>query len=166
MNKVIRRKLMELERSPTNIKQQYKCATNLDRYWKKSRREKKQLRRRESKNQGQKQEKVKNNQRGVRLQLLGIDQPLNQLYLNCVMSSLTLTSGWYYIYTSYYTPDSILLSRHVVPTQKLYKQLHPRVMLSKMKVVDLIYFYFLFYFHFSFDFLFHFLFLELGLGLE
>jgi len=39
MNKVIRRKLIELERSSTNIEQWYKCATNLDRYWKKSRRE-------------------------------------------------------------------------------------------------------------------------------
>ena len=44
MNRAIRRKLMEAERSPSNIKQWYKHATNLDRYWKKSKREEKRLR--------------------------------------------------------------------------------------------------------------------------
>ena len=32
MNEVIRRKLVEVERPPTSIKQWYECATNLDRY--------------------------------------------------------------------------------------------------------------------------------------
>jgi len=44
MNGMIRRKLMEAERPPTSIEQWYKCATNLDRYWRKSRREEKRLR--------------------------------------------------------------------------------------------------------------------------
>jgi len=47
MSRVIRRKLIEAERPPTNIKQWYKYATNLDRHW------------RESKNQGQKQGETK-----------------------------------------------------------------------------------------------------------
>jgi len=34
INGVIRRKLIEAERSPTNIKQWYEYATNLDRHWK------------------------------------------------------------------------------------------------------------------------------------
>ena len=38
------------------------------------------------------------------------------------------------------------------------------LIVSKIKVVDLIHFHFLFYFHFSFDLFFIFLFLELGLG--
>ena len=46
MNGMIRRKLMEAERPPTSIEQWYKCATNLDRYWRKSRREEKRLRKR------------------------------------------------------------------------------------------------------------------------
>ena len=33
---MIKRKLIEAERSLTNIEQQYECATNLDRYWKES----------------------------------------------------------------------------------------------------------------------------------
>jgi len=45
MNGMIRRKLMEAERLPTSIKQWYECATNLDRYWRESRREEKRLRR-------------------------------------------------------------------------------------------------------------------------
>ena len=44
MNKTIKRKLIEIERLPTRIKQWYKCATNLDRYWRESRREEKQFR--------------------------------------------------------------------------------------------------------------------------
>ena len=43
MNRVIRRKLMETERPSTSIKQWYKCATNLDRHWRESRREEKKL---------------------------------------------------------------------------------------------------------------------------
>jgi len=39
MNGAIKRKLMEVERPPTSIKQWYKHATNLDRHWRKSRRE-------------------------------------------------------------------------------------------------------------------------------
>jgi len=36
MNGVIKRKLMETERSLTSIEQWYKCVTNLNRYWRKS----------------------------------------------------------------------------------------------------------------------------------
>jgi len=41
---VIRRKLMEAERPPTNIEQWYKCVTNLDQHWRKSKKEKKRMR--------------------------------------------------------------------------------------------------------------------------
>ena len=44
MNGMIRKKLMEAERPPTSIEQWYKHATNLDRYWRESRREKERLR--------------------------------------------------------------------------------------------------------------------------
>jgi len=44
MSEVIRRKLMEVERPPASINQWYKYATNLDRYWRESRREEKKLR--------------------------------------------------------------------------------------------------------------------------
>ena len=44
MNRVIRRKLMEAERPPTSIEQQQKHATNLDRHWRESRKEKERLR--------------------------------------------------------------------------------------------------------------------------
>jgi len=40
INGVIRRKLMETERSPRSIDQWYKHTTNLDKHWRKSRREK------------------------------------------------------------------------------------------------------------------------------
>jgi len=44
MNRVIRRKLIEVERSPTSIEQWFKRAANLDRHWKESRREEDRLR--------------------------------------------------------------------------------------------------------------------------
>jgi len=44
MSGVIRRKLIEMERPPTSIKQWYEYATNLDQHWRKSRREEKRLR--------------------------------------------------------------------------------------------------------------------------
>lgn len=46
MNKVIQKKFIEIERTPRSIKQWYEYATNLDRYWKKE-----QKRRREVKKQ-------------------------------------------------------------------------------------------------------------------
>ena len=36
MSRVIRRKLMEAERPPTSIEQQYECATDINRYQRKS----------------------------------------------------------------------------------------------------------------------------------
>ena len=44
MSRAIRRKLIEAERPPINIEQWYECATNLDRHWRKSRREEERLR--------------------------------------------------------------------------------------------------------------------------
>ena len=44
MNGVIRKKSMKAEKSPTSIEQWYKCAINLDRYWRESRKEEKRLR--------------------------------------------------------------------------------------------------------------------------
>jgi len=44
MNEIIRRKLIKTERPPTSIEQWYKCATNLDKHWRKSRRKEKRLR--------------------------------------------------------------------------------------------------------------------------
>ena len=41
MNRAIRRKLIEAERLPTSIEQWYECATNLDRHWRESKKEKK-----------------------------------------------------------------------------------------------------------------------------
>ena len=68
MNRTIRRKLIETKRSLTKIEQQYKHATNLDRYWRENRKkeEEKLRQRRESGNQGQRQEGQGNNQRRVR----------------------------------------------------------------------------------------------------
>jgi len=43
MNRAIRRKLIEAERLPTSIEQWYKCATNLDRHWRKSKKEEERL---------------------------------------------------------------------------------------------------------------------------
>jgi len=43
MSRAIRRKLMKVEKSLTNIEQWYKCATNLDRHWRESKREKERL---------------------------------------------------------------------------------------------------------------------------
>jgi len=45
INRVIRRKLIETERMPISIKQWYECATNLDKYWRESKREEERLRR-------------------------------------------------------------------------------------------------------------------------
>ena len=68
MNRMIRRKLMETERPPTSIEQQYKYATNLDRHWRESQREEEKLReRKESGNQEQRQGGMGNNQGGFRL---------------------------------------------------------------------------------------------------
>ena len=44
MNRVGRRKLIEIERPPTSIEQWYEYATNLDRHWKESKRKEKKLR--------------------------------------------------------------------------------------------------------------------------
>lgn len=44
MNRVIRRKLIKAKRPSRSIEQWYKCATNLDQYWKKSKREEERLR--------------------------------------------------------------------------------------------------------------------------
>jgi len=44
MNGTIWRKLMEAERPLTNIEQWYKHATNLDKYWRESKRKEKRLR--------------------------------------------------------------------------------------------------------------------------
>ena len=60
---------MEAERPPTNIKQWYKYATNLDKHWRESREEERLEQRKESKNQGQRQGGQENNQKGVRPQL-------------------------------------------------------------------------------------------------
>ena len=43
VNGAIRRKLMEAEQPSTSIEQWYKQATNLDRHWRKSRREEERL---------------------------------------------------------------------------------------------------------------------------
>ena len=45
INRVIRRKLIETERMPMSIEQWYECATNLDKYWRESKREEERLRR-------------------------------------------------------------------------------------------------------------------------
>jgi len=44
MSRVIRRKLIEAERPPTNIEQWYERATNFDRHWRESKREEERLR--------------------------------------------------------------------------------------------------------------------------
>ena len=68
INRMIRRKLMETERPPTSIEQQYECATNLDRHWRESQREEEKLReRKESRNQEQRQGGMGNDQGGFRL---------------------------------------------------------------------------------------------------
>ena len=43
INGIIRRKLIEAERPLTSIEQWYKCATNLDRHWRESKRKKEKL---------------------------------------------------------------------------------------------------------------------------
>jgi len=53
MNRMTRKKLIEVERSPKSIEQWYKHATNLDRYLRKSRRKKERLRnKKEGRTQG------------------------------------------------------------------------------------------------------------------
>ena len=55
INGAIRRKLIEVERLPTSIEQWYECATNLNRYWKESREEKRlrgKIKDKEKKNRG------------------------------------------------------------------------------------------------------------------
>ena len=47
MDRTIRRKLIEAERLPSNIEQWYEHTTNLDRYWRKSRRKEERLRERQ-----------------------------------------------------------------------------------------------------------------------
>ena len=44
INGTIKKKLIEVEKPPMNIKQWYECATNLDDYWKENQREKERLR--------------------------------------------------------------------------------------------------------------------------
>jgi len=44
MSGAIRRKLMKAKRSPTSIEQWYEYTTNLDRYWRESRKEEERLR--------------------------------------------------------------------------------------------------------------------------
>jgi len=44
MNGVIKRKLIKTERPPNSIEQWYKCAINLDRHWRESKREEERLR--------------------------------------------------------------------------------------------------------------------------
>ena len=46
ISRVIRKKLIEAERPPTNIEQWYEHTTNLDRHWRESRKEKEMLKRR------------------------------------------------------------------------------------------------------------------------
>jgi len=43
INEMIRRKLMEAKRPPTSIEQWYKHATNLDRYWRESKKKKRKV---------------------------------------------------------------------------------------------------------------------------
>ena len=43
VNRAIKRKLMEAERTPTSIEQWYECATNLDKHWRESKREKERM---------------------------------------------------------------------------------------------------------------------------
>jgi len=50
MNRMVRRKLMKTERPSTSIEQWYKCATNLNRYWRKSREEERLRQRKKSRN--------------------------------------------------------------------------------------------------------------------
>ena len=58
---------MEAEKLSTSIEQWYKHATNLNRYWRESKRKEKRLReRKESGNQGQRQMEMENNQEGFR----------------------------------------------------------------------------------------------------
>jgi len=46
INKIIRRKLIEMEKPPTSIEQWYECATNLDRHWRESKKEEERLKER------------------------------------------------------------------------------------------------------------------------
>jgi len=44
INAMIKKKLMKVERSPMSIEQWYEQATNLDRYWRESKKEEERLR--------------------------------------------------------------------------------------------------------------------------
>jgi len=67
MNRVIRRKLMEVERPPRNIDQWYEHTTNLDRHWRESKKKEERLRdKKEIEGQGQKQMWIANSQEGFR----------------------------------------------------------------------------------------------------
>ena len=46
MNEMIQRKLIKAERSPTSIEQWYEHTTNLDRHWRKSKREEERVKER------------------------------------------------------------------------------------------------------------------------
>ena len=68
MNRVIRRKLMKVERPLVSIKQWYEHTTNLNKHWRESKRKEKRLKeRKESGNQGQRQIEMGNNQGEFRL---------------------------------------------------------------------------------------------------
>ena len=68
MNRVIRRKLMKVERPLVSIKQWYEHTTNLNKHWRESKRKEKRLKeRKESGNQGQRQIEMGNNQEEFRL---------------------------------------------------------------------------------------------------
>jgi len=74
MNRVIIRRLIEVERPLTSIEQWYKYATNLNRHWRESRREEKRLReRKKSRNQGQRQGGMGSNQEGFRPQMPSLE---------------------------------------------------------------------------------------------
>ena len=71
MNEVIRRNLIEVERPPRSINQQYEHTTNLNQYWRESKREVEKLRgKKESGNQEQKQTEMMNNKEGFMLHLV------------------------------------------------------------------------------------------------
>ena len=56
MSRAIRRKLMEVEKPPTSIEQWYEHATNLDHYWRESKKEEERMRgQREQKQQASRQ---------------------------------------------------------------------------------------------------------------
>ena len=71
MNRLIRRKLIKAKRPPRSIEQWYKCATNLNQYWKKGKEEEERLRsKKKGRSQEQKQTGTANNQGRFRLYLI------------------------------------------------------------------------------------------------